>query len=158
MRIRNVLIFLVILSLPVLAGPKHFTAGAGKIKGKPTIEAGKQNGYFIWQDKEGLHLRWTAAEKTLLYTGRIDLDKPLKEMSRIKENAGGWAKPHGNRIVLFSSTVRPNDIDGIDLKIPGGRKAQLMIDIDGKPPTVEQVFLGEKSTNPKGLPLRLLLR
>jgi hypothetical protein len=158
MRIRNVLIFLVILSLPVLAGPKHFTVGAGQLKGKPVIEAGKQSGYFIWQDSEGLHLRWTAAEKPLLFTGRIDLDKPMKEMSRVRENVGGWAKSHGNRIILFSSTVRASDVDGIDLKVPGGRKAQLLLDIDGKPPAPEQILLGEKSANPKGLPLHLLLR
>ena len=158
MHFKNIVIFLVILSLPVLAGPKHFTVGAGQLKGKPVIEAGKQSAYYIWQDKDGLHLRWTAAEKPLLFTGRIDLDKPLKDLSRVRQNVSGWAKSHGNRIVLFSSTVRTTNIDGIDLKIPGGRKAQLVIDIDGKPPTPEQIFLGEKSANPKGLPLRLLLR
>jgi hypothetical protein len=158
MRIQTVLVFLAILSLPVLAGPKMFTVGAGTLRGAPALEEGKAEGYYIWVDKEGVHLRWTADTEPRLYTGRIDTDRPIKEIKRVRENVGGWARTHGNRIVLFSSTVRAKVIDGIDLVIPGAQKVQILMDIDGKPPTVEQVFLGEKEAHPKGIPLRLLVR
>jgi len=158
MRKRSILLFLVVLSMPVMAGPKIYTVAAGKLKGQPELEGEKASGYYIWLDKEGLHVRWTAKDKPLLFTGRLDTDRPIKTIERIRKLAGGWARSHGNRIVLYSSTVRPGDIDGFDLTVAGGRKVELILDIDGEPPTAEQVFLGKNEKHPKGVPLRLRLR
>ena len=131
---------------------------AGKLRGRPEIDKANCNGYYIWNDKEGLHIRWCTADKPLLFTGRLDTDKPIIELKRIEPKFGGWARTHGNRIVLFSSTVRKGDIDGIDLKIPRGRRVQLMLDTDGKNPEPEMVYLGARGVHPKSLPLVLRLR
>jgi len=142
----------------VMAGTKAFRVPASMLRGQPRIEAGKFEGYYIWVDKDGLHLRWSASSTSLLFTGRLDTDKPVKEVKRLREDAGGWARPHGNRIVLFSSTVRPGEMDGIDVVIPGGRKSELQIDLDGKPPEVEKIFLGKEGKHPRATPLKLYLR
>ena len=131
---------------------------AGKLRGKPRIDVTNCEGYYIWTDSEGVHLRWCAREKPLLFTGRLDTDRPVAELKRLEPKFGGWAKMHGDRVVLYSSTVRPGDIDGIDLKIPRGRRIQLMMDIDGKAPEPGRVFLGANANNPRSLPLMLRLR
>jgi hypothetical protein len=156
MRFRLV-VLAVLFALPVLAGPKTHFVGAGTVRGAPEIEPNKVVGFYLWADKDGLHLRWTTDGTAHLFSGRLDLDKPLKELVRVREVAGGWARMHGNRVVMFSSTSR-GAVDGLDLVIPAGRKVRLEIQVDGKDPLPEQVLLGAKGNNPKGFPLTITYR
>ena len=126
---RKWIVLLALLALPALALARTYTIGAGKVLG-----------YFIWADKEGFHLRWCTDGKPYLFTGRIDADKPIKELTDVRKESGGWAKIYGNRIVMFSKTSR-GQVDGLDLTIPQG-----------------QVFLGQKGQHPKGVPLKIQLR
>ena len=113
-----------LLALPALALARTYSVGAGLVRGQPTIEDGKILGYFIWVDKAGFHLRWCTDGKPYLFTGRIDADKPIKEIKDVREEPGGWAKIYGNRIVMFSKTSR-GQVDGLDLTIPQGRIVQI---------------------------------
>lgn len=151
-------VLLLLIGSVALAGSKAFRVPARMLRGQPELAAGSFEGYHIWTDRDGLHLRWSASSQPLLFTGRLDTDKPVKEVKRLRKDAGGWARSHGNRIVLFSSTVRPGEIDGIDVVIPRCRKSQLQIDIDGKPPETDQVFLGKDGQHPQAIPLVLYLR
>lgn len=154
---RKWILLLAFLALPALALARTYSVGAGQVRGQPGIEEGKILGYFIWVDKEGFHLRWCTDGKPYLFTGRIDADKPIKEIKDVREEPGGWAKIYGNRIVMFSKTSR-GQVDGLDLTIPQGRIVQIEFHIDGKEPTPEQIFLGEKGAHPKGVPLKIRLR
>lgn len=159
MRNRSVLALLCLMAVGTLvanAGPRLYSVGAGQVRGQPAIEEGKVSGIFIWSDRSGLHLRWTTDGKPLLFSGRLDLDKPLREMKRVSDEAGGWAKAHGKRVIMFSSTSR-KEIDGLDLVIPGGRRVRMELQIDGKEPAIEQVFFGAKGSHPKGFPLSVNL-
>jgi len=155
MRNRSALtIFLIasLITLAAIAGPRLYSVPAGSVRGEPTIEEGKATGIYVWYDRAGLHLRWTTDGNPVLFAGRLDLDKPLKELKRVRDDSGGWARPHGKRVVMFSSTSR-GEIDGMDLKIPGGRRVRMEFQIDGKDPVIEQVFFGAKGKHPKGFPL-----
>lgn len=157
MRKRKWILLFVLMAIPALALAKTYTVGAGQVRGQPTIDEGKVLGYFIWVDKAGFHLRWSTDGKPFLFTGRIDTDKPVKELKDVRTEPGGWAKIYGGRIVMFSKTSR-GQVDGLDLAIPQGRIVQIEFHIDGKEPAPEQVFLGEKGTHPKGVPLKIRLR
>jgi hypothetical protein len=157
MRKPKLILLVALLALPVLALARTYTVGAGQVWGQPTIEEGKVLGYFIWVDKEGFHLRWCTDGKPYLFTGRIDTDKPVKELKDVRSEPGGWAKIYGGRIVMFSKTSR-GQVDGLDLSVPQGRIVQIEFHIDGKEPTAEQVFLGQKGAHPKGVPLKIRLR
>lgn len=146
-----------VLTWPVGAGPKLYSIGAGSVWGKPEIEEGKVTGIFVWFDSEGLHLRWTAGGKPVLFSGRLDLDKPMGELKRVRDDAGGWARAHGNRVVLFSSTSR-GELDGIDLKIPDGRRVRMELQLDGNDAVPEEVYFGAKGVHPKGFPLSVTYR
>lgn len=156
MRSRKWIVSLALLALPALALARNYLVGAQKIRGQPDIQEGKVLGYFIWADKDGFHLHWCTDGKPYLFTGRVDLDKPVKELTEVREEPGGWAKIYGSRIVMFSKTSR-GQVDGIDLKIPGGRIVQIEFHIDGLEPTPEQIFLGEKGQHPRGVPLKINL-
>jgi hypothetical protein len=154
---RKSIILLALLALPALALAATYTVGAGLVRGRPAIEEGKVLGYFIWADQEGFHLRWCTDGKPYLFTGRIDTDKPVKEIKDVRDEPGGWARIYGGRIVMFSKTSR-GQVDGLDLVIPRGRLVQIEFHIDGLEPTPEQIFLGEKGQHPRGVPLKIHLR
>lgn len=142
----------VVVAGAAFAAPKAFQVLARTVKGKPALEVDKAVAYFLWVDEKGVHLRWTTDGKPYLFSGRIDTDRPLKELKRVRETGSGWAMAHGDRIVMFSTTSRGNE-DGIDLAIPGARTLQIELKIDANPATPEQVFLGASAAHPGGLPL-----
>ena len=157
MLMKKLLWLVVLMILPAVVDARSFLVNKKTSKGTPVVETGKATGYYIWIDEQGLHLRWTAAAKPKLFTGRIDLDRPIKTLTRVGTQNGGWAKSHGPRIVLFSSTVRKNQLDGVDIVLTGGRRVQLALDIYGQPPEAAQVYLGEKGQNPRSIPILLSL-
>jgi len=145
------------LVLPCLAGPKVHKVSASKMRGKPELKEGKHNGLYAWADNEGIHVRWNTSEAPTLFHGRLDTDRPIKEIKRLRELGSGWVKQHGDRIVMFSATTR-GELDGFDLVVPASRKIQLEVTIDGQEPKPEQVFLGKDGFNPPGFPLLLYVR
>ncbi len=159
MRLRSCLVLATCLTLgtPCLAGPKVHTIAASKVKGKPALEEGAVDGLHAWSDAEGIHVRWNTTGAPVLFHGRLDTDRPIKELKRIRDLASGWVKQHGDRIVMFSATTR-GDMDGFDLNVPGSRRIQLELTIDGQEPKPEQVFLGKDGYHPPGFPLMLYVR
>ena len=159
MRLSKWLVVVICLGLaaPGLAGPKVHTVAASKVKGAPALEEGKQDGFYAWADKDGFHVRWNTGSAPTLFHGRIDTDRPIKVTKRLRELGPGWIKQHGDRIVMFSATTR-GELDGFDLEVPGARRIQLELTIDGQEPKVEQVFLGKDGFHPPGLPLLLYVR
>lgn len=159
MRLTSWLILAVCLGLavPCLAGPKVHTIAATKVKGKPVLEEGAVDGLHVWADRDGIHVRWNTSGVPVLFHGRVDTDRPIKETKRLRELGSGWVKQHGDRIVMFSATTR-GDLDGFDLQVPGSRRIQLELTIDGQEPKPEQVYLGKDGYHPPGFPLMLYVR
>ena len=156
MRTRMFIVLGIVLGLPLLAGSRTYMVTAANVRGEPTLEANQTSGYYLWCDRQGLHLRWTTDGTPLLFTGRIDLDKPVREVKRVRQEAGGWARSHGKRVVMFSATSR-GDIDGVDVVVPAARRARIELQIDGKDASAEQIFLGARGLHPDGVPLKVAL-
>ncbi len=154
-RVVGWLLFVSLISVPAWAKPSNVAAAT--LKDKPTIDEGKVTALFIWTDAEGLHLHWTTDGKPVLFSGRLDMDKKVGELKTVRDESGGWANLHGDRIVVFSKTSR-GAVDGLDLKVPGVSRVQLELKIDGKEPLPEQVLLGGKAQKPAAFPLMLTLR
>jgi len=136
--------------------PKPVPVVGGALKGKPAdYQVDKAVGCFLWLDEQGLHVRWTTTPgKPILFAGRVDTDRPLKELTRITDTSSGWVKNNGDRIVMFSTTSRGGE-DGFDLTIPGVRKLLVELKIDGNDPLPEQVTLGARSAHPTGFPMSI---
>jgi hypothetical protein len=159
MRLKKILPALAALLLCVsfTAYSKPTAVSARNVQGKPVLDVDKSVAYTLWVDEKGLHLRWTTDKKPVLFTGRLDLDRPLRELTRVRETGSGWAKAHGDRIVMFSTTLREGE-DGIDVALQGAAKVTVDLKIDGQDPTPAQVFLGNPSTHPGGFPLLVPVR
>ncbi len=140
-----------------VAATRPKTISASKVKGTPDAATLNRRGMSLWKDGDGFHVRWNTDSVPTLFTGRIDTDKPIKEMKRVFEQGSGWVKLSGDRIVLFSSTTR-GTLDGFDLLVPGGSRIRLEMTIDGKQPEPQMVFMGKNGINPPGFPLLIRLR
>jgi len=156
MRPWNVCVLLAFLFLPTVAAAPVNSFLPVKLRGQPTFEPGKTAGYFIWTDKEGLHVRWSINGKPLLFSGKFEFDRPFEKQTRVFEEGGGWVRNHGGRIVMFSSTLRETQ-DGFDIAFAGSRKVKVELKIDQNDPAMEQIHLGQSSVHPKGLPLVLFV-
>ena len=147
----------VALAAPAGAGPKVYVLQANKVLGQPNLVDDQQPAISAWVDKTGFHVRWTPGPKPTLFSGRIDTDRPISELTRIFEFGPGFVQKQGDRIVMFSSTSR-GDTDGFDLVIPGSKRLQMELSIDGAPAPLEQIHFGAKGAPPPGLPLLIYLR
>ncbi len=150
-------LLLVGLVTAAYAGPRAARVYARAVRGAPDVEPEKRDAFFIWTDGEGFHVRWTNAGEPTLFAGRIDTDRPLRDLERVYEHGAGFVKAYGGRIVMFSSTSR-GTTDGFDVQIPGGRKLQLELTIDGEEPDTEQVRFGAEGAQPDGFPMLVFLR
>jgi hypothetical protein len=157
-----------VLALPALVGAqarkpaakpvKPRLVAAALVKGQPNIEPGKHAAVYVWTDPTGFHLRWVNDGQPRLFAGRLDFDKPLKEHTRVLGELGsGWVEQSGDRIVMFSTTLREG-VDGLDLNAPGAARVQLELKIEGEDARPDQVFLGVQGAHPEGLPLIITTR
>jgi hypothetical protein len=145
---------LLLVGLALAAAPKAVPLDA---KGEPPIDAGKQVAFWAWSDPKGLHFRWTAGEKAVLFMGSVVTDKPAGEIARINKLAGGWIDKKDETTVLFSATATAA-LDGMDVSVPPGASALLTVEIDGAAADPNLVFVGAKQAHPAVLPVRLLTR
>jgi hypothetical protein len=149
-----------VLMVPIgtlLAAPRETPIPASKLFGKPTIELDAGVFLYIWIDGDGLHVRWTTAGKPVLFSGRLSCDRPLEDLKRVLDVGSGWVTNHGDRTLMFSATSR-NGLDGFDLSVPHGQRANLDLRIDGNTPSIDQIRIGSAKTMPAGIPTVFLLR
>ncbi len=124
----------------------------GDIESKPDIDD-KIYCYYIWRDKDGIHLRTISAGVLHSFSGRItmtngvfeDLDKASNKM---KDEDVRLSNPH---TIVFSYETEKDEF-GFDFNVDGYYpciKFDLKID---KKREIRRTFLGEHKLNPWGLP------
>ncbi|MBN2497839.1 MAG: hypothetical protein JXR96_24810 [Deltaproteobacteria bacterium] len=131
--------------------PRPKIVKAAQVRGKPEIAPGDRPAIFFWSDQDGVHIRWSAPQP-VLFSGRIDFDRPLAVHKRLADPGSGWVELATDRILLFSVTVRQG-VDGLDMQVPAGKRVQMELAIDGAEPAVEQVLFGKDGAHPAGFPL-----
>lgn len=124
----------------------------GDLEGKPDIDD-EIYCYYLWRDKDGIHLRTISAGVLHSFSGRItvtkgifeDLDKASKKMN---EEDIRLSDPH---TIVFSYETKKDEF-GFDFTVNGYYpclKFDLKID---KKRVRKRIFLGEHKLNPRKLP------
>lgn len=149
----------------VVAGPLSPTAWAAgatlttkQLRGVTAeFKPGTGRGVFVWTDEQGLHLRWAADGKPVLFSGKLELDRAVGKITRVNPLAGGWVTTSDAQILLFSATAT-DTVDGFDLALEPGTPATLTVAIDEQPIDLGLLWIGTPPTHPAGLPLRFTYR
>jgi hypothetical protein len=126
-------------------------AWPGYLEGKPdTIY--RENGYFIWHDNSGLHLR--TADKGRydgrhVFTGVIRTDGKFINIDDRQTERGDhiWVSRDRDTINFRLSSDR--GLEGLDFRIRGGEHVSFELYMDGKRIDRKDIFLGNNGRHPK---------
>ena len=121
-----------------------------KLEGKPKLEIGDAFGYFLWHDKDGVHLRWTTKEKERAFSGNVTANGELKDLKRVKAEGDDWIKRTGPNSFAFTTKTKEG-VDGVDFRYEGP-SMKLTLEVDGHPIPVQHIHVGSTSMHPKHNP------
>lgn len=124
-------------------------AWSGGIWGRPaSFEAGSTDGYYVWQDKDGMHLRTTDSSGVYTYSGVLRTRGKFTDVHLVKAERDDHVEVvDGGKAVRFQFKTAEG-IDGIDFHVDGGRRLYLRLDQNGKRIDPANIFLGEDSAHP----------
>lgn len=144
-------IIAVILGLLFCFGSYAFAADSdsSRLDGKPAaFNPGHVNGYFIWQDKDGLHLRTTTPGEKHEFTGTIHTDGAFKnvfESSKETNNSFSLDKDHNTIDFKFATT---GGSDGIDLNVHRATYIKFSLSMDNVNVDPANIYIGSKGWHP----------
>ncbi|SEI85585.1 hypothetical protein SAMN05660742_101243 [Propionispira arboris] len=140
-----------ILGLLFCFGNYVFAANSdsSRLDGKPaSFNPGHITGYFIWQDKDGLHLRTTTSNEKHEFTGTIHTDgvfKDIFESSKGTNNTFNLNKDHNTIDFKFITT---GGSDAIDLNLHRATYIKFSLSMDSVNIEPTNVYIGKKGWHP----------
>ncbi len=164
MRLRMMLLVLCVLSLSatlaVPADAQLTVQSRLDIWGAPHFQAWP-NGYFIWRDEAGVHIRWTSAfQETHQFRGQATVNGQIASFTplvysdqsarpdrlRRRGNTITWNASNSGGGEGFDFTVTPNDV------------VQFTLRVDGRMASREEIFLGARAYHPSANPFSLAIQ
>ncbi len=98
-----------------------------EIEGKPSFKLGDKLGYFLWKDKDGIHLIWTTKGRLHSFRGKITGDANLTIKKRIQLESNDQLEQPDPKTITWE-TRTGNDIDGLIFTTDEKFRMELMVD------------------------------
>lgn len=147
---KSFILAMVALFMLVFTG-SVFAASWSPDFGKPrALEAAKNQGYYIWQDKNGIHLRTTAKGGTHVFRGIVQTNGQFTDINKSqleKNDTFKLVNPFKNKIEFRFNTA--NGVDGFDFNVADGKKVQFELFIDGQRISSDKIYIGEDNWHPE---------
>lgn len=124
-------------------------ADSPKIEGKPSaFVAGHSSGYFIWQDKDGLHLRTTTAGEKHIFSGSIHTDGKFQDVLESSQDTTNdfTIAPERNTIDFKFTTT--GNVDSIDLNAHKATYVRFTLSTDNVNADPSTIFIGSTNWHP----------
>ncbi|MBP2643091.1 MAG: hypothetical protein H6Q67_978 [Firmicutes bacterium] len=145
---RRMLSFLVSLMLLSITG-YVFAANSLSLDGRPDgFMPGKTPGYFIWQDKNGLHIRTTSSGNKHVFSGAIYTDGVFENTFGKTESADDHFVVNGDRNKINFQFTNIEGVTGMDVHLKNGTYVTVNLSVDGNEMNPSQIFLGENGWHP----------
>jgi hypothetical protein len=126
-----------------------------KLDGKPDGVAGNQTKrYYVWRDKDGVHLRFTTEGVKHRFSGEIKTTagsflKPtgIEDGAEAKDGEW-WTLSEKGQVLKFDRDTRKT-LDGLDFRLGNRvREIEFVLKIDGEE-LPARIFVGPSGTSPK---------
>ncbi|HBF39013.1 MAG TPA: hypothetical protein DDW50_17060 [Firmicutes bacterium] len=105
-------------------------------------------GYFIWHDSSGVHLKVAAASGTKhIFTGTIETDGRIENLMTKTSDANDYSKLRDHDILKFQLTVS-DQVSAIDFEILDGQSVRFELLMDGKKIDVNKIYFGNDGWHP----------
>ena len=122
-------------------------AWGGRIDGRPaSFESGGTDGYYVWHDEGGLHLRTTNSAGVFEYSGTLRTNGTFSDLQLLKaEPDDSVTLQDGGKKVTFRFKTAQG-IDGFDIQASDATR--MILKRNGQRLGVANIFLGLKSVHP----------
>jgi len=144
--VSTVLALLIVLCFSSFA----FAAHLPRLDGKPAaFKAGDSQGYFIWQDKEGLHVRTTTLGKSHVFSGVIRTDGVFEDTFGKTNGQDDYFHVNGDRNKITFQFTTTGGTSGIDMHFKDGTYLTFSLSMDGDEINPNDIFIGEDGWHPE---------
>ncbi|MDR3563645.1 MAG: hypothetical protein P4N59_19730 [Negativicutes bacterium] len=126
-------------------------AFASILDGRPAaFEAEENTGYFIWQDKNGLHVRATTAGPEHSFSGIIRTDGSFQDVFSKARGANDYCRISDDRGKITFWFTASGDEAGLDLHVTDGTYVNFKLSMDGEDVDSAKIFIGGEGWHPGG--------
>jgi hypothetical protein len=126
-----------------------FASYSTRLDGKPNMfEPGNSTGYFIWQDREGLHIRTTTPGSKHVFSGTIHTDGAFENSFGKSVAADDFFRVNGDCDKVTFQFTNAGDTSGIDLHVYDGTYVTFNLSIDGEPVDPVDIYIGKDGWHP----------
>ena len=145
-----------ILSVLILSFCSSAFAWSPRLEGKPdNFDPGQSRGYFIWHDKNGLHVWTTSRGQNHEFSGVIRTNGKFANLSDQRFERNDFYKLSSKRDVITFKFKTDGGVDGLNFKVEGGQYVDFDLFIDGHRVNPKDIHIGDRGWSPKGSDFRL---
>jgi len=139
-----ILILLILFSINSYA----FASYSPKLEGKPSAFQQGNMGYFMWQDKDGFHLRTNAAGTKHIFNGSIRTNGKFGDIFVKMPGADDSSYVNSDRDKINFNFTNLSGEAGIDLSVKGGTDVTFELFMDGETIDPEDIYIGSDGWHP----------
>jgi hypothetical protein len=124
-------------------------AWTGHVEGQPSsFTAGGTDGYYVWHDGNGMHLRTTDSAGVFTYSGVLHTNGTFVSVNPVKLEADDKVEVlDGGKTIKFQF-VTHTGVDGLDFEVSAGSKVRFTLSRDGNQIDPANIFLGTAAVHP----------
>ena len=139
-----------VFALTLIALTGSAFAWPGSLEGRPDELRDNERGYFIWHDKQGLHLRTNnKGHQERVYTGVIRTDGKFVDVDDFRNERNDHIRVSRDRDTIWFRFSTAGGLDGLDFRIRGGDHVSFDLYVDGRQINKNQIYLGEQGRHPR---------
>ncbi len=124
-------------------------------RGRPAFTAGQAKGYFIWNDSNGWHVRWTTKGRKHVFSGTITCDGAFLHAKAVSKDRKDFIKKTAADTIRFDA-VAHGGMDGVDFRLsPSTRTLTFDLTVDGHRASPQEVRIGRHKKRPASVPFTI---
>ena len=122
---------------------------------KPAFAPGESSGYFVWNDDDGWHVRWTTQRGKHVFTGTVSCDGSFNKFHPFRKEGNDYVKKVSENSIHFD-TRTGEGVDGADFTLsPSSRTITFDLKMDGTAAPVDAVKIGRRKQHPPKVPFTI---
>lgn len=124
-------------------------------EGRPDFAPGEARGYFIWNDSNGWHLRWTTKGERHLFAGTITCDGLMLDVKAVSREKSDFVKQTSDNTIRFDAKAA-GDMDGVDFRLsPSTQSVSFDLRMDGQRVPPNGIRIGHGRHHPESVPFKI---
>jgi hypothetical protein len=132
------------------------SAGRRYWEGRPAFTAGENRGYYVWNDPDGWHIRWTTRGDRHVFAGTLKCDGVFEDFEAVSAEGRDFIKKISLDTLRFDTVVK-GGADGMNFRLsPSTKTLTFDLRIDGRTALPEEVRVGRDKVRPEKVPFTIV--